>query len=1614
MNNKIAREFSHKLIMEELEARQLFSDGIEGVIVQELPPESATYIDINSTTNSTAQSGDTAIVSNPVQDGVRQELVFVDTDVKNYQELINDIYNQSDAERNIQVILLDNNLDGIQQITEALSQYNNLDAVHLISHGSDGSIDIGNSQLNFESLTRNQETIIAWGNSFTKNGDLLIYGCDVAETQFGQNFISYLSELTHTDVAASNDATGNSSLGGDWALEFSTGSIETTVAPSAAAQTGWQGILATTTFQDGVNGYTGTTDTYLSSSSSGTNYGSSGTLQIITPLLGSTQQSLISFDLSSIPAGSIVTGASVTFTASSAISLLPSVNMYKMLSSWAESTSTWSSLGSGVSTNNVEASNTADASWGALLGLNGTATFASAAMTSTVQSWINDPASNKGWLLTAGITSVQFYSSETATIAYRPQLLVTYTAPTPPSIDLDVNNSSGATGVNYTTSFTEGGPAVKIADIDVIVTAGSNSVSPNLSGMTITISNLLDGAAESLAATTSGTSITASYNAGVLTLSGADTAANYQTVLRSVTYNNSSNAPNTTSRIINVVATDPYGGNSTTASTTIAITATNDAPTGTVTITGTPAQGQTLTAGNSLADADGLGVISYQWLANGSPISGATSSSYVLTQAEVGMTITVTASYTDGYGTNESVSSAATAAVANVNDAPTATNLNAGQGYTEDTPLALTAIVISDVDSANVTATLTLSDTLAGSLNIGTSGAVTSTFAAGVWSASGAIADVNALLAGLTFTPALNYNSSFTIATSVSDGIAPAVTGSKAMTGSAVNDAPTAASLNAGQSYIINTPLNLIDIVVSDVDSANVTATLTLSDTLAGSLNTGTSGSVTSTFAGGIWTASGAIADVNALLAGLTFTPVLNYNSSFTIATSVSDGIAPAVTGSKAMTGIFSNTAATATNLNTGQSYTEDTPLALTAIVISDVDSANVTATLTLSDTLAGSLNTGTSGSVTSTFAGGIWTASGAIADVNALLAGLTFTPALNYNSSFTIATSVSDGIAPAVTGSKAMTGSAVNDAPTATNLNAGQGYTEDTLLALTAIVISDVDSANVTTALTLSDVAAGSLNTGTSGSVTSTFAAGVWTASGAIADVNALLAGLTFTPALNYNSSFTIGTSVSDGIAPAVTGSKAMTGSAVNDAPTGTVTITGTPAQGQTLTASQSLADADGLGVISYQWLANGSAISGATSSSYVLAQAEVGQTITVTASYTDGYGTNETVGSAATAAVANVNDAPTGTVTITGTPAQGQTLTASQSLADADGLGVISYQWLANGSPISGATSSSYVLTQAEVGQTVTVTASYTDGYGTNESVSSAATAAVANVTTVTTTSNVSNVSNAPSNTVTVTAAQDQPLTAPPPPVIDASPLGMPPIFGNMHTIVASSPVGSQQDSFNNTASEESHDANHLGVIRPGSENILNAEASLRNKAILSAGAITAPQGAVTVEAEQYIVTASWTSEPPPSMAEQLKESSLANNFRDLSKNATTDYTFDMNRSFTQSEEQALWQHIAAMKKQIDDSELRRNSWEISVSVFASVTLTAGFVRWVLRSGSLLASLLSSVSLLKRFDPLPFFVASRDSASAKPENQECSSDGIAQDKVERLFSGSTGHDNG
>ena len=178
-----------------------------------------------------------------------------------------------------------------------------------------------------------------------------------------------------------------------------------------------------------------------------------------------------------------------------------------------------------------------------------------------------------------------------------------------------------------------------------------------------------------------------------------------------------------------------------------------------------------------------------------------------------------------------------------------------------------------------------------------------------------------------------------------------------------------------------------------------------------------------------------------------------------------------------------------------------------------------------------------------------------------------------------------------------------------------------------------------------------------------------------------------------------------------------------------GTVTVSGIAREGETLTADTSnITDEDGLGAFSYEWSANGVVIAGATSSTYELTQSEVGKIITVVVSYTDLEGTDESIASGETSVVSNVNDLPNGVVTISGIAREGKTLTANtDTITDEDGLGAFSYEWLADGVTITGATNSTYDLTQSEVGKIITVVVSYTDLEGTDESIASGETSVV-----------------------------------------------------------------------------------------------------------------------------------------------------------------------------------------------------------------------------------------------------------------------------------------------
>ena len=197
------------------------------------------------------------------------------------------------------------------------------------------------------------------------------------------------------------------------------------------------------------------------------------------------------------------------------------------------------------------------------------------------------------------------------------------------------------------------------------------------------------------------------------------------------------------------------------------------------------------------------------------------------------------------------------------------------------------------------------------------------------------------------------------------------------------------------------------------------------------------------------------------------------------------------------------------------------------------------------------------------------------------------------------------------------------------------------------------------------------------------------------------------------------------------------------NTPATGLPTISGTVQVDQTLTADTSgITDADGLSDVSYayRWIRTdggaGASIAGATDSTYTLTDDDEGKTIKVRVSFTDDADNEETLTSAATAAVASRPNSPaTGAPTISGTVQVDETLTADTSgITDADGLSDVSYsyQWIrndgTNDSDIGGQTGSTYTLVSADEGKTIKVKVSFTDDADNEETLTSAATASVA----------------------------------------------------------------------------------------------------------------------------------------------------------------------------------------------------------------------------------------------------------------------------------------------
>ncbi|NJN05508.1 MAG: tandem-95 repeat protein, partial [Rhodobacteraceae bacterium] len=393
-----------------------------------------------------------------------------------------------------------------------------------------------------------------------------------------------------------------------------------------------------------------------------------------------------------------------------------------------------------------------------------------------------------------------------------------------PAVDL---NGGVVAGIDFTATFTEGGGAVAIVDAAQLTVSDLDS--PNLASATVTLTNLLDAGQETLAvdpATVApNTLITAAYNGGtgVLDLTGAATLAEYQAVLRSLTYTDGSANPDPTARVITIVVNDGVN-NSPPATSTVTVISVNSAPSftkGADQTVNEDAGAQTVPGwATAIDDGDGgTQTLTFNITGNTNPglfsAGPAVAADGMLTYTpavDANGTATITITLSDDGGTANGgvdTSPAQTFAitVTPVNDAPSFTK-GADQTVNEDAGLQTinpwaTAISAGPADEAGQTLTFNIT----GNTN------------PGLLSAGPVISPTGVL----TYTPAANASGSATITVNLRDnggtangGVDTSAVQTFAITVTAVDDPPTAVADPA--TVAEDAPATAINVLANDTD----------------------------------------------------------------------------------------------------------------------------------------------------------------------------------------------------------------------------------------------------------------------------------------------------------------------------------------------------------------------------------------------------------------------------------------------------------------------------------------------------------------------------------------------------------------------------------------------------------------------------------------------------------------------------------------------------------------------------------------------------------------------------------------------------------------------------
>lgn len=876
-----------------------------------------------------AQVGDGAIRAVPAR-----TVVFVVDTIRDWRTLVHD------APADADVVVLDGQRDGLDQMVDHLRGRAALDAIHVLSHGEVGRVQLGATWLDEATALVRRDALASIGQALRPGGDLLLYGCAVASDGSGIGLLDALRAATGADVAASRDATGAAHKGGNWVLEIARGHVESLALSPAQ----YDGLLVA--FGDSFDANTGVTASFSRT------LGGVGFTYTFTALGDGG-------DTAWEPTYGAANSASINLASQS-------FNVATTERFTIQRTDAADFAFSGLYVNNTAGATVTVAGYldGVLVGSAQTVSGGAAAALAFGGIRVDE----------VRVTSTDFFNTNLDDFSGNtdPPLL-------PPAVSATAANST----------FTEGGSAV---DLFTGVTAVTGDPGQTFSAVTMTVASVSAGSNEIL--TIGGTDIgLTNGNSGTVTGIGtysvsvvAGTAtvavtgmtrsdAQMAALVDGAAYRNLSQDPGGASRVVTLTQVIDSGASNNVATpniaSTVTVVAVNDAPT--LTATGatptyveggsavdlfsgvnvsTVEPGQTILAltftVSQLADGaseilrvDGLDLALTHGSSGTTPGNLATATVSVAGNvATVGLSkvggistaaaqavvdglayrnssdvptpttrvVTITGLTDSGGTANGGVDTtttaiAATVSVTEVNDAPAIT-APSSIAVSEDVTTALTGISFSDVDAGSSSVTVSLA-VPSGTLSA-TSGSGVTALGSGTGSLTltGAIAALNSFLASssATFTTAVNAVSNVTLTVVIDDGGHTGTGGSQTATTtitlsvSAVNDAPVH-TVPGPQTVSADIALvfalgNGNAIGVADVDAGPNTIEVTLTAThglLTLSGITGLSFTAGSGVSNATMTFSGTLANINSALSGLSFMPTGGYTGAATLQIATDD-----------------------------------------------------------------------------------------------------------------------------------------------------------------------------------------------------------------------------------------------------------------------------------------------------------------------------------------------------------------------------------------------------------------------------------------------------------------------------------------------------------------------------------------------------------------------------------------------------------------------------------------------------------------------------------------------------------------------------------------------------